>query len=99
MRRLFILGTIFVGLLVAFGLAGQDGFQTARRAEATSTTTTWTYPASGDSPNYIQAAANTATTGTVGIVPTVAAPCTNCYITRIVPDLVFMGDDASHPDG
>ena len=90
MRRLFILGTIFVGLLIAFGLAGENGLQTARPAEAVQTTTTWMWPTSGG----ITVPGNGPTTAT----DTAPAPCTNCYITSIVPDLVYESD-ANHSDG
>lgn len=93
MRRLFVLCTIFVGLVVAFALAGEDGFQTAKRADAVETTTTWMWPTSLG----IQASGGVATTATANT----PAPCTNCYITRIVPDLVYMNDPdpANHPNG
>ncbi len=90
MRRLIVLGAIFVGLLVAFGLAGKDGFQTARPAEAVATTTTWMFPSSGGI--SVGSGPSTATTLSV------PAPCTNCYITRIVPDLVYESDP-NHLDG
>lgn len=93
MRTLFVLSIVFVGLLVAFGIAEERGFQTARQAEAVESTTTWMYPASGG----IQAGAGPSE-GTVGFIP---AACNNCYITRIVPDLVYQNDPdpANHPDG
>jgi hypothetical protein len=91
MRRLFILGTIVVGLLVAFGVTGEGGFQTARRAEAVETTTTWMYPTSGG----ILVSAGQPAEGNGIFQP---AACTNCIITRIEPDLVYQ-NDSSHPDG
>src|SRR5438046_5848298 len=90
MRRLIVLGAIFVGLLVAVGLAGQDSFQTARPAEAVQTTTTWMFPAVGGI--NVGTGANTTTNVNV------AAPCVDCYITNIVPDLVYMSDP-QHTDG
>ena len=94
MRRFFVLSTIVLGLLVVFGLAGKDGLQAARPADAMQTTVTWMYPTSGG----IQASAAQATTNTVYPVP---AACTNCYITGIVPDLVYQNDPdpANHPNG
>jgi hypothetical protein len=89
MRRLFILGTILVGLLVAFSLAGEGGLQTAKRAEATEITTTVLSPTSGGI---------TAGSGPSQGNNFVTAPCNNCYITQIVPDLVYQ-NDPDHADG
>jgi Dockerin type I domain len=93
MRRLFVLSTIFIGLLVMLVLAGGNGFQNARPAEAVQTTSTWMWPTSGG----IQAPGGGPTIST-DLAP---APCTNCYITGIVPDLVYMSDPdpTNHPDG
>ncbi len=76
-----------------FGVTGEGGLQTVRRAEAVVTTTTWTYPTSGG----IQAGAGPSE----ATILFVAAPCTNCYITQIVPDLVYQNDPdpVNHPDG
>lgn len=95
MRRLFTFGAIFLGLLIAFGLAGEGGLQTPKQAEAVETTTTWMY--NGPTGNGISVAAGAAEVY-ITPVPGVAAACTNCYITRIVPDLVYK-NDASHADG
>lgn len=91
--RPIILGAIFLGLLVAFALAGEGGLPTARPAEAVETTTTWTYPTSGG----IQVGAGPSST----TIPSIPAPCNNCYITRIVPELVYQNDPdpINHPDG
>ena len=93
MRRLFVFGTIFFGLLVAFGVAG-GSLQTARTADAAETTTSWFFP-SGSGGVQVPGDGPAETTGFA------AAPCTNCYITQIVPDLVYMNDPdpANHPDG
>ena len=93
MRRLFVLGTIVVGVLLAFGVTGSGGLQSVRPAEATETTTTWMYPTSGGA--GILAAANMPAEGTAIFQP---AACTNCVITRIEPDLVYQNDSA-HADG
>ncbi len=89
-RRLFFVCAILVGLLAAFVLAGNGAFNLAKPAEATQTTTTWistTIPApasgGGDAENTL-----------IGV----PSPCTNCYITSIVPDLVYQGD-ANHTNG
>ena len=88
MRRLFVFGAIFLGLMVAFGLAGGGGLQTVKRAEATQTD--WIYPASGG----ITAPANGPAAGN----DFKAAVCSDCYITQIVPDLVYQ-NDPDHADG
>ena len=87
MRRLFVFGAIFLGLMVAFGLAGGGGLQTVQRAEATQTD--WFYPTSGGI---------TAGSGPSQGSALASAPCTNCYITSIVPDLVYQ-NDPDHADG
>ncbi len=91
--QLFILGAVVLVLLVAFGVTGGGGLQTVKQAEAVESTTTWTYPTSGG----IQVGAGPAE-ATVLFVPAV---CANCYITRIVPDLVYQNDPdpVNHPDG
>jgi Thrombospondin type 3 repeat len=93
MRRLYIVG-IIAGLLVVLGLAGNGGFEAPKSAEATQTTTTWLYPTSG---GILASTSNPAVQTQLG-VPT---PCTNCYITNIVPDLVYQNDPdpINHPDG
>ena len=89
--RLIILGATIVGLFVVFGVVGEGRLQTARPAEAVETTTTWMYPTSGG----ILVSAGQPAEGTGIFQP---APCTNCIITRIEPDLVYQ-NDSSHPDG
>ncbi len=90
--RLFILGAIVVGLLIAWNWTGDGGFR-APTAEAVETTTTWMYPTSGGA--GILVSAGGPAEGTAIFQP---APCTNCYITRIEPDLVYQ-NDSSHADG
>ena len=94
MRRLFIL-TAIVGLFViGLAIVGNDGLQGTPVAQATETTTTWMYPASG---GITVPGGGPTTTTAVFLTP----PCNNCYITRIAPDLVYMNDPdpVNHPNG
>jgi hypothetical protein len=94
-RRFCTIGTIVAGLLVLLVVAGNGGFEAPRSAEATVTTSTWIYPASAG----IQVGAGGAAISNPAAF--LAPPCTNCYITQIVPDLVYQNDPnpSNHPNG
>jgi hypothetical protein len=87
--RIAVLTAMMGALLLVFGLSDRGALETPVPAEAAETTTDFFYGNNGD--------------GTIGPVdPGLASEvllavsfqpwCTNCYITRIVPDLVYWND-------
>jgi hypothetical protein len=93
MRRFFVL-VVIAGLFLGLGVAGEVGLNPIPPAEATETTTSATYPVASN----IQVSGNSPAEATLTFQP---PACNGCYITRIEPDLVYMGDPdpANHPDG
>jgi len=90
MNRIAVLAAMMGVLILAFGLSGQRALETPQTAEAVDTTWTWPPGASGYQVLGGDALENTE----FGLPPV----CTNCYITRIEPDLIYLGDP-SHTDG
>jgi hypothetical protein len=89
MKRIAVLAVMMGALLLVFGLSGRGALEAPPSAEATETTTDFFYGNNGD--------------GTIGpINPGMASEvlaalsispwCTDCYITRIVPDMVYWND-------
>lgn len=89
MRRLLTVSAVPVALLLAFMVGGHDGSEKAAAVQSTVAVQYGpiTVPASGLALN------------TVPIPP--PADCTNlgCYITQIVPDLVYMNDIPPYTNG
>jgi hypothetical protein len=96
MRRIIGLVAAVAVFVVAFGLTGEGGLQTPQNAEATESVTTWYYPFGGADGVVVPANGPAETTA-----PFQPAACTNCYITRIEPELIYMDDPdpVNHPDG
>ncbi|TMB70526.1 MAG: hypothetical protein E6J43_01810 [Chloroflexi bacterium] len=91
MKRIAVLVAAIAALLLVFAFGEGGGLQGPKAAEAT--TSTWIWPVAPSSytvPGGNQALENTETVFSL--------PCTNCWITRLEPELIYQGD-ASHPDG
>jgi hypothetical protein len=78
-------------LLVVLTIGQGGGFPSPKPAEAVNTT--WIWP---QAPSFYNVpGGNLALENTESVF---SLPCTNCWITRLEPDLIYQGD-ASHPDG
>jgi len=82
MKRIALIAPLTGVLLMLFGLADR-GIEVPPSAQAADLP--WLYPASGQLTVPGSGAL-------VGQSPAMPAACTNCYITKIVPDLVYMND-------
>ncbi len=91
MKRIAVLAATFAALLVVLAVGGPGGFPAPQPAEAT--TTTWIWPVAPQS--YTVPGNNQALVANDTIF---SLPCSNCYLTRIEPDLIYQSDP-SHTDG
>ena len=91
MKRIAVLAATFAALLVVLAVGGGNGFPAPKPVQAT--TTTWTWPVAPQF--YTVPGNNQALTATDTIS---SLPCSNCYLTRIEPDLIYQ-QDPSHTDG
>lgn len=91
MKRAIVLAVLIGALLLVFGLSDRSGLREPQSAEAV--TTAWIWP---DIPGVgYEVPPGGALQNTELFLPPV---CTNCWITRIEPDLIYQGDPA-HTDG
>ena len=88
MKRIAVLAAIMGALLVVFGL-GDRSLLEPPTAEATETTTEFLYDNTGNGIGPIPA--NGGASEVLLAVP-ISPWCTGCYITRIVPDMVYWND-------
>jgi hypothetical protein len=95
-NRIGVLAAMVGAFFLALALNGSGGLETPEQAEAADTQ--WLYPATG---NLIVPGSGEPSGGALVGQATVPAACTNCYITRIVPDLVYMNDPlpVDNPNG
>ena len=89
MKRIAVLAAMMGALLLVFGLSDRSGLIAPTPAEATETTTVFMY---GNQPDGTigPIAPNTANEQLLALV--IPPWCTNCYITRIEPDMVYWND-------
>jgi len=90
-KRIAVLAATFIALLLVLALGEGGGLPGPKSADAA--TTTWIWPQAPQF--YTVAGGNQALEATESVF---SLPCTNCWITRLEPDLIYQGD-ASHPDG
>jgi hypothetical protein len=89
-KRIAALAATMTALLVVLTIGQGGGFPSPKPAEAVNTTWIWPMAPANYMLNPGQALTNTETVFSL--------PCTNCWITRLEPDLIYQGD-ANHPDG
>lgn len=89
MKRIAVLVSMMGALLLLFGLSDRSGLNSPPPAEAAETTVSFFYGNTGDG-SIGPIAPGTASEALLGL--TIAPWCTNCYITRIVPDMVYWKD-------
>jgi len=87
MKRIAVLAAMMAALLLVFGLSDRGAFEAPQPAEAAETTVVLLYGNGGDG-TIGPVAANAASEMTMSIPPF----CTDCYITRIEPDMVYWND-------
>jgi hypothetical protein len=90
-KRIAALAATMAALLLVFAVSEGGGLEAPKSAEAASTT--WIYP--------IAPATYTVPGGNQALEATeffLTPPCTNCWITRIEPDLIYQ-QDPNHTNG
>src|SRR5213080_3339160 len=90
-KRIAVLAATMAAFLLVLAVSDSGGFDAPTPAEATNTT--WIWPVAPQS--YTVPGNNQAFTNTEFFL---TPPCTNCWITRIEPDLIYQ-QDASHTNG
>jgi hypothetical protein len=88
-KRIAVLAAMMGALLLVFGLSDRSGLNAPPPAEAAETTTVFMYGNNADG-TIGPIAPNTANESLLGLV--IPPWCTNCYITRIEPDMVYWND-------
>jgi len=90
-KRIAVLAATFIALLLVLALGEGGGLSGPKPADAA--TTTWIWP---QAPLFYTVPGNNGALTSTEFFLT--PPCTNCWITRIEPDLIYQGD-LSHADG